>query len=129
MENLVINSAQCQCTFGQAPSVFMVLPDKMINGQNLPSANIMDYKPMVNIMPFGMCNSMSNPAVASATAAALGVLTPQPCLPNITAPWVPGSPTVLVKGQPALNNQCKLMCAWGGVISITNPGSTIVQVK
>lgn len=129
MSILVVNSAQCQCSFGQMPSTLMILPDKMVNGQNLPCATIMDYKPMVNIMPFGMCNSLSNPTVASATSAAMGVLTPMPCVPNTTAPWTPGSPTVLIKGQPALNNQCKLMCMWGGIISITNPGSTTIQVK
>ena len=40
----------------------------------MPAANIMDHVPMVNIMPFGMCITPSNPAVAAATAAALGVL-------------------------------------------------------
>jgi hypothetical protein len=60
--------------------------------------------------------------VAAATAAALGVLTPMPCVPVIPAPWVPGAPTVLVANMPALNNTSKLMCAWAGVISISLPG-------
>lgn len=33
-----------------------------------------------------------------------------------------GSPTVLVGGKPAVNNTCKCMCNWGGVIQIVNPG-------
>jgi hypothetical protein len=41
---------------------------------------------------------------------------------------VPGSPTVLIGNMPALNNSSKLMCMWGGVIQILNPGSTTVQV-
>ena len=125
---LVVNGAQCMCSFGMAPSALTVLPDKMTNGQNMPVANIMDNKPMVNIMPFGMCQSMANPAVASATAAAMGVLTPQPCTPMTASPWAPGSPTVLVKGQPALNNSCKLMCSYGGVLSVTYPGQNTVMV-
>ena len=60
--------------------------------------------------------------VAAATAAALGVLTPMPCIPNTPAPWVPGSPTVMVQNFPALNESSKLMCIWAGVISITLPG-------
>lgn len=105
----------------------------MVTPQNktvttMPIANIMDNKPMVNIMPFGMCQSMANPQVAAATAAKLGVMTPMPCIPNTTAPWVPGAPTVLIANFPALNNSSKLMCMWGGVIQITNPGQTTIQV-
>jgi hypothetical protein len=88
----------------------------------------MDSAPMVNIMPFGMCNSMANPMVAAATAAALGVLTPMPCIPNTVAPWVPGSPTVLIGNQPALNDSSTCMCAWGGVIKINVPGEFTVQI-
>ena len=60
--------------------------------------------------------------MAPATAAALGVLTPMPCIPNTPAPWVPGSPTVILEKFPALNETSKLMCVWAGVISITFPG-------
>lgn len=94
----------------------------------MPIANIMDNKPMMNILPFAMCTSMGNPTVQSATAAAMGVLTPMPCIPNTTAPWVPGSPTVLIAGMPALNSSSKLICSFGGVIQITNPGQGTIQV-
>ena len=47
---------------------------------------------------------------------------PAPCVPVIPGVWTPGSPTVLLGGYPALNNSSKLMCAWGGVISVVNPG-------
>lgn len=124
----VTATAQCLCTFGTAPSNLMVLPEAMANAQNKPMATIMDNKPMVNIMPFGMCTSMSNPQVASATSAAMGVLTPMPCVPVTTVPWAPGSSTVMIKDKPALNNSSKLMCNWGGTISITNPGATTVMV-
>ena len=93
----------------------------------MPLATIMDNVPMKNIMPFGMCSSMANPTVASATAAALGVLTPMPCIPVIPAPWAPGSPTALIGNFPMLHNNCKLMCAYGGVIQITNPGAMTIQ--
>ena len=94
----------------------------------MPLATIVDNKPMVNIIPFGMCMSMSNPQVAAATAAAMGALTPMPCMPVITAPWAPGCPTVLIGNKPALNQTSKLMCSWGGVIQITNPGTMNIQV-
>jgi hypothetical protein len=89
---------------------------------NMVAANILDHIPIVNIPPFGMCQSPANPMVAAATAAALGVLTPMPCIPATTTPWAPGAPTVLVTGAPALNDSSKLMCMWAGVISINMPG-------
>jgi hypothetical protein len=119
--------AMLQCSFGVAPSSLVVLPlNRTITGP--PDANIMDNKPMLNILPFGMCSSPANPTVAAATAAALGVLTPMPCVPVTPAPWVPGSPTVLIANMPALNNTSKLMCAYGGVIQIVGPGQTSVMV-
>jgi hypothetical protein len=75
-----------------------------------------------------MCIGPSNPTVAAATAAALGVLTPMPCIPVIPAPWAPGSPTVLIGGIPALNNTSQAMCAWGGVITITSPGQVTESI-
>jgi hypothetical protein len=127
MGNLVCGGAMLQCSFGVAPSSLMVLPANRVL-TSMPIANIMDNKPMVNILPFGMCNSMANPQVAAATAAAFGVLTPMPCVPVTAAPWAPGSPTVLVANMPALNNTSKCMCNWGGVIQITNPGEMTIQV-
>jgi hypothetical protein len=127
MGQQVCMGAMLQCTFGAAPSTLMVLPlNRTLTG--VPDANIMDNKPMVNILPFGTCQSLSNPMVAAATAAALGALTPMPCIPVTTAPWLPGAPTVLLGNMPALNNSSKLICAWGGVISINAPGQFTVAV-
>ena len=118
----VVNSAQLMCTFGLAPSALVVLPLNRVLSGNQPAANIMDHKPMVNIMPFGACTSLANPTVAAATSAALGVLTPMPCIPATATPWVPGAVTVLLANQPSLDNTCKLMCNWAGVISVVMPG-------
>lgn len=97
-------------------------------GEGPPAANIMDHIPMVNIMPFGMCNSPANPMVAAATTAALGVLTPMPCIPATSAPWVPGAATVMIGFMPALDNVSKCMCNWAGVISINNPATTKTMI-
>jgi len=113
--------AMMKCAMGMAPSTFSATP-KMVMTGNMPAGNIMDFVPMLNILPFGACMSMSNPMVAAATAAALGVLTPQPCIPVTVAPWKPGAPTVLVAGAPALNNSSTLNCAWAGVITFVTPG-------
>jgi hypothetical protein len=127
MGQQVCMGAMLKCTFGLAPGTLMVLPMNLVLTA-VPDANIMDNKPMMNILPFGMCQSMANPMVAAATAAALGVLVPMPCIPMTVAPWMPGAPTVLVGNMPALNNSSKLMCMWGGVIGINMAGQFTVSV-
>jgi hypothetical protein len=66
--------------------------------------------------------SPANPTVAAATTAAMGVLTPMPCIPNTPAPWTPGAPTVLINNMPALDDTSMCTCLWGGVIQISMPG-------
>ena len=104
MPNQVCMGAMLKCSMGVAPSSLVVLPVNRVMTSYVPAANIMDNKPMVNIMPFGMCQSPANPTVAAATAAALGVLTPMPCIPNTPAPWAPGAPTVMIANMPALDD-------------------------
>jgi len=128
MAQEVCMSAMIQCSFGIAPSTLTITPENRVNTSNNPAATIMDYVPMKNIMPFGMCNTPSNPQVAAATAAAMGVLTPQPCIPVTTAPWTPGSATVMIGNKPALSSSSTCMCTWGGVITVTNPGQQTVNV-
>ncbi|MCA0457378.1 MAG: DUF4280 domain-containing protein [Chloroflexi bacterium] len=128
MGQQVVMGAPLLCSFGAAPSTLVVTPENMVTSSSVPAATIMDNIPMKNIMPFGMCSSLANPTVAAATAAASGVLTPMPCIPVTPAPWAPGSPTVMIAGKPALNNTCKLMCNWGGVIQINAAGQATHNV-
>jgi len=120
--------AQMMCSFGLAPSNLVVLPTKQVYTNMMPDANIMDHIPMVNIMPFGMCSSPANPEVAAATAAALGVLTPMPCIPATPAPWTPGGVTVNLGFFTTLDNVSQLMCIWGGVITFVDAGEETVNV-
>lgn len=118
----VCTGAILQCSCGAAPSPLLVPPtNRMLSGK-VAAANIMDHKPLLNIMPFAVCTSPANPAVAAATAAALGVLTPMPCLPATATPWLPGVPNVLLGSMPALDERSKLACNWGGVISVVFAG-------
>lgn len=124
----VVNGAQLMCSCGVAPSILVVLPVNRVICGNQPAANIMDHIPMENIMPFGMCISIANPEVAAATAAALGVLTPQPCIPATISPWTPGALTDLIANQPALDNSSICMCMWAGVITVADPGQTTTMI-
>jgi hypothetical protein len=120
--------ATMMCSFGMAPSSLVVLPTNRVFTSEVPDANIMDHIPMTNIMPFGMCMSPANPEVAAATSAAMGVLTPMPCIPATFSPWVPGAPNVLLGSAPALDNVSTLMCNWGGVITFVMPGEVTVEI-
>ena len=120
----VAMGASLMCSMGMAPSTLTVLPIAFVTMENKPAATIMDNLPMVNILPFGTCISLLNPVTAAQTAAALGVLTPGACLPVTPAPWVPGSPTVMIANKLALNNASTCNCVYGGVITILVPGTT-----
>ncbi|MET3804480.1 PAB1-binding protein PBP1 [Nakamurella sp. UYEF19] len=119
---MVVTGAAIACTFGMSPSTLMVVaPRPIVEGR--PAATITDIAPMVNIVPFGMCMSLSNPTVAAATAAALGVLTPMPCVPVVAAPWTPMAPQTTIGGIPALVAGSMCNCVFGGVISVSFPGA------
>lgn len=127
MGKQVCMGATMQCTFGVTPSSLVVLPTHSVTTNHMPDANIMDHKPMVNILPFGMCSSMANPTVAAATIAASGTLTPMPCTPVVSAPWTPGNPTVMIGKLPIINNTSQCFCAFGGAISFTDAGQHTVE--
>lgn len=122
MAQNVVLGAPLQCSFGMSPSTLSPLATSGVMAEGKPAATIMDCIPMVNIKPFGMCSSLANPTVAAATSAALGVLTPMPCIP-VTTPWKPGAATTKVGGKPALTSGSICNCQWGGVIQITFPGT------
>lgn len=127
MPNNVVTGAMLQCSFGLAPSTLNVLPIKRVTVEGRPAATMTDIAPMVNIPPFGMCTSLSNPTVAAATSAALGVLTPMPCVPVIPAPWAPPAAKTMIGNTPALVAGAMCTCAWGGVINIGMPGAVRTQ--
>src|SRR5579884_1970681 len=107
----VYNGAIMTCSFGAAPATLAVIPPGR-------EATKSDAKPGVNIQPFGMCMSPANPQVAAATAAALGVLTPQPCIP-VTHCW--DNPS----GGADLQLSSTLRCMWLGTISVVTAGKSL----
>lgn len=128
MGMFITSGAVMQCTMGLAPSSFVALPKPRVMASSVPVGTITDSIPFLNVPPFGMCTSLANPAVATATAAALGVLTPMPCTPVPAGPWIPGSPTVLAGNVPALNNASKLICSFAGTIQFAAPSQFTVQI-
>ncbi|MBQ8515472.1 MAG: DUF4280 domain-containing protein [Ruminococcus sp.] len=124
----ICGGASMMCTFGTVPSLLNILPTYRVL-HTMPIATIMDNKPMVNIMPFGMCVAPNHPIPPVTVVPFAGVPTPaRPCTPVTPAPWIPGSPTVLVGNYPALNSSSCLMCANGGQIRFTTFGQTTIMI-
>lgn len=127
MAVIVTAGASLQCTMGTAPAALTVTSQGSVLAEGKPVATVQDATPQVNISPCGLCTSMMNPQVAAATSAALGVLTPQPCLPS-TGAWIPSQTTVLAEGKPALTKEATCKCAYMGDISIIDPGQSTVRI-
>lgn len=121
----VTSGSSLQCSMGTLPCAVNATPGPVV--ATTPACTVMDFKPGVNIPGFGMCLSLGNPAVASATTAAQGVLTPQPCLPATASPWAPGSTASAVNGFPAMLNTSTCACSYGGVIAVATPSQQFAQ--
>lgn len=128
MAFLVGSGATLTCTLGSIPGSLVVAPTARVTVAGRPAATILNSAPGANITPNGMCVSLGNPTVAAATAAAQGVLTPQPCTPVTPGPWSPGSTTVLIAGSPALSNTSQCLCTWGGVITVADAAQVATTV-
>lgn len=121
--DIVTSGAPLMCTFGTIASQLTVLQhledDRFVHS----TATVQDFRPVVNIPPFGMCTSPNNPEVQRASIeAGGGSLVHVPCMPEPIARWVPGAPQRLVDGEPVLTMSSTCTCAWSGSIMILGPG-------
>ncbi|GAB2618872.1 DUF4280 domain-containing protein [Pseudactinotalea suaedae] len=115
------------CPFGAATSAVVGLASPTVLIEGKPAVTMRDNLPMANVPSFGLCSSPSNPTVVAATAAAMGVLTPMPCVPVLT-PWTGTATRTLVGGAPALAAGSMCTCVYGGVIQLVNPGTVRTMV-
>ena len=127
MSTYVTHGALLRCSQGLAPSSLTVTQVTPVSVEGIPVATIFDCAPMANVAPFAMCRSPANPQVAAATAAAMGVLTPQPCVPVIAAPWTPGAPIASGESLPLLTNDSQCSCAWAGTITVIDAGQFLLE--
>jgi hypothetical protein len=128
MPQQVCMGAMLKCSFGLAPSSLIVIPKGLPVLTGTPAATIMDFIPIANILPFGLCTSPMNPAVIALTIAAFGVPKPAPCVPMTPSPWIPGAVKVKINGFPALSSTSVCNCAWGGIIQIMLPGQFTISI-
>ncbi|MCL6559916.1 MAG: DUF4280 domain-containing protein [Firmicutes bacterium] len=121
-KSYVVAGATLSCSFGSKQSKLKTPLSHGVYIKQKAQMNIMDFKPNVNIMPFGKCSSLTNPTVAAATAANNGVLKEMPCIPVVTTPWMNGKTNVLVEKFPALLDKSTNMCLYCGKIAIDDDG-------
>jgi hypothetical protein len=121
MSNECCSGCLLKCSLGVAPSALNVLPINSVF-TTTPAANIMDNKPFLNILPFGMCTSPANPAVIASFGA------PAPCTPMIVSPWFLGAIDVIIGSAPAFNDQSKNICMFGGMISVSFAGQIFAAI-
>ncbi|WP_236264645.1 MULTISPECIES: DUF4280 domain-containing protein [Pseudomonas] len=119
----VVMGASLRCSFGNTQAKLIVLPINRVFAEGQLAASIMDHLPMVNICSFGMCSSLANPQVAAATSAAMGALTPMPCLPVTVTPWIPDVTKTLIGKLRALGSTATCSCTWAGLIQVADPGT------
>jgi hypothetical protein len=125
MPNVVCTGATLQCSFGTTPATFAASGGQVSAAS---PAGVVTDTAAANVPPFGMCMSLSNPQVASATTAAGGTLTPQPCQP-VLSPWSPGSARVTITEISALDDSSQCTCTWGGVVTVSAAGQTAANVQ
>lgn len=126
MASLATTGSTVQCSFGTAPGTLTAsVANRTRAGTQV--VGVIDTQGFVNVGSFAMCSSLANPAVASATSAASGVLTPQPCTPLVSAPWTPGAPRVTQSGVPVVGADSTCMCAYAGLITVTTPNQVRVS--
>ena len=113
MAVFMTTTSNCMCSFGTVPANLTATSQQTVLMDGKPVATIVDCQPGANLTPFGLCTSLANPAVAAATAAALGVLTPQPCTMAPAGTWRPTQTTVVAGGKPCLMNDSSLLCSIG----------------
>jgi Domain of unknown function (DUF4280) len=126
MPDLVCTGATLQCSLGTTPATFSATGIQVSAGS---PAGVVTDTAAANVPDFGLCQSPSNPQVASATAAAQSAtLIPQPCQP-VLSQWSPGSAKVTIGGTAALGDSSQCTCTWGGVVTVSAAGQTDASLQ
>ena len=121
MSKAVCTTSLLGCSCGSSPSPLMVLPVNGVSTSYLPAANALDHLPFLNILPFGLCTTTSNPMVAATGGA------PVPCIPMTFQPWSNTASKVTIKGQPSVIDSSQVKCQWGGNITVQLASQQIVD--
>ena len=126
MKKVVLEGDICKCSNGNAPCPLVVTSSgRMTCGRR--KVAVKTDASIANLASFGMCNTLANPAVAAATAANNGVLTPQPCVPALTGSWNGTAGKLNVGGMAAVLESSTAICSYAGNISISLTGNHNIE--
>lgn len=117
MPKIVVMGGLLQCNKGAAPTPIKCTTMPLIMADK-PVATEMDFAPIVNITPFGVCQTL--------TQSASGV--PTPCVPALTG-WKKGSEVVAIGNFAALTEDSEAQCSIGGKVTVQDPGQTVTEVE
>ena len=106
MSNFVCSGAKIYCSYGSCTSSLVVLPDRTVDLSVGPMANKVDHTPQKNIFSFGICSYLSAKANH-----------PVKCSPATNSDWCICKEDVLVRNQPALTTDCRILITahWGRI--------------
>lgn len=99
--------AMIKCNAGTVPLPILLPVAHGVTSKNMPLLNANDHVPMMNIMPFGVCQRKPFPPPGNI------------CVPITPFAWKKGDMHCFVGGAPALTKDSCLTCMMGGTIKFT----------
>ena len=102
----VLDGAILRCSSGTLPS--RLRTTRAIRNNDNPFATIVDFVPLVNIFPFGQCNTAGGYVA---------------CIPN-TAPWTRPQ-HVRLNGVPAICHRSRSLCQQGGIVDVVDANTKV----
>lgn len=135
-EKYITRLCMGECSMGSMKN-YLNLPEDhgiIFNDMDHPIMNANDHEggKGKHVVHFGRCNSQTNPGNIGQSI--LGALIPGSmllkkmmgcsgckCSPMTFMPWMEDKKDHLIEGAPALTDKSKLMCFYGGVITIVPP--------
>lgn len=127
MTAVVTSGSYATCTCGTTPAELLADYDTGATVSDMIVMTVDMIVSEVNIMSFGDCDSLINPEVSDATAAAGGVTTPMPCVPVVASDWTTGSLTASQDGIAYITDTSTCTCSYGGVITISEALGTLME--
>lgn len=100
-QKVVAAGALLQCSAGASTSVMIATSAATVAIEGKVLVTTMDYQPIANIPPFGVCS-----------------ITGKQCVPSLPGPWVPSLTGVSIGASPLLPYGSTLQCAFGGNIFV-----------